>query len=220
MSNLSRRKFIYTGAGIAAAAGLGYFTKDYWSPYLEPSPSPSPNATLIQHQPQQSTVTETTAPAATVTSTHAPVETTTTETISEDELMIRELMDNWVDAWNQENLNELLSLYADKAVIDFGCTITEVHFFRGKSEIPWLYNSLFNQDIRVMNYSIREINIKTDTANLRSNFIFFKNQKRIPHNHKLNVIKITEITKGRITRKLENPIWVIANEYNHCAMDG
>lgn len=35
MTGLSRRKFLYTGAGVAAVAGAGYLTKDYWMPMLE-----------------------------------------------------------------------------------------------------------------------------------------------------------------------------------------
>lgn len=53
MSNLSRRKFLYAGAGVAAAAGLGYLSKDYWLPSKVIVPSLSPNATLIQETSQQ-----------------------------------------------------------------------------------------------------------------------------------------------------------------------
>lgn len=59
MSNFSRRKFIYAGAGVAAAAGLGYLTKDYWLPKPDVSPVASPAATSIPQSPQP-TITETT----------------------------------------------------------------------------------------------------------------------------------------------------------------
>lgn len=41
MTRLSRRKFLYAGAGAATAAGIGYLTKDYWSPRSSPT-TPSP----------------------------------------------------------------------------------------------------------------------------------------------------------------------------------
>ncbi|MCX6658786.1 MAG: twin-arginine translocation signal domain-containing protein [Candidatus Bathyarchaeota archaeon] len=44
MPKLSRRKFLYAGAGAATAAGIGYLTKNYWSPLLEGT---TPTSTLI-----------------------------------------------------------------------------------------------------------------------------------------------------------------------------
>ncbi|MCX6659537.1 MAG: PKD domain-containing protein, partial [Candidatus Bathyarchaeota archaeon] len=44
----TRRKFLYTSAGVAAAAGIGYLTKDYWHPL--------PGGSLVEsHTPTTST---------------------------------------------------------------------------------------------------------------------------------------------------------------------
>ena len=45
MLKLSRRKFIYVGAGVAAAAGIGYMTKNYWLPDREQIATPSESFT-------------------------------------------------------------------------------------------------------------------------------------------------------------------------------
>jgi len=65
MVNNSRRKFLYAGAGVAAAAGIGYLTKDYWLHSPESTISPSPTATPIITETPQPTVTETTTMSTT-----------------------------------------------------------------------------------------------------------------------------------------------------------
>lgn len=51
-SKLSRRKFLTTGIGIAAAAGIGYLNKDHWSQFIQniyattPSMTPAPVQTI------------------------------------------------------------------------------------------------------------------------------------------------------------------------------
>jgi len=51
-SKLSRRKFLTTGIGIAAVAGMGYLTKDHWSQFIQniyattPSLTPTPAQTI------------------------------------------------------------------------------------------------------------------------------------------------------------------------------
>ena len=62
---LSRRKFLYAGAGVVAVAGIGYITKDYWLPSPLASPSLSPTASPIITESPQTTFTETTAMSTT-----------------------------------------------------------------------------------------------------------------------------------------------------------
>lgn len=58
MPNLSRRKFLYVGAGVAAATGLGYLSKDYWL-HQQQTVTPSPTSTPIITESPQPTITET-----------------------------------------------------------------------------------------------------------------------------------------------------------------
>lgn len=60
MSRVSRRKFLYAGVGVAAAAGISFLTKDYWLPYPESTPITTPTI------------------SPTITETSIPIETTST----------------------------------------------------------------------------------------------------------------------------------------------
>ncbi|MCW4032977.1 MAG: M23 family metallopeptidase [Candidatus Bathyarchaeota archaeon] len=63
-AKISRRKFLYAGTGLVAAASVGYLTKDYWSPLIQdlttqPEHSPSPIQTLTPEPIVTSTTTKT-----------------------------------------------------------------------------------------------------------------------------------------------------------------
>ena len=44
MSKVSRRKFLYAGVGVTAAAGIGYLARDYWSPTVSSPATTSPTS--------------------------------------------------------------------------------------------------------------------------------------------------------------------------------
>lgn len=90
MGNNSQRKILYAIICITAVVGIGYLTRDYWyhtminnckecglKYFPEYSPTPSPKATLIPHQHQPPTYTETIPSTA---ETSAPTSTYTTTT--------------------------------------------------------------------------------------------------------------------------------------------
>lgn len=160
---------MYAGAGVAAAAGLGYLTKDYWLPTQEQIVTPSPTTTPTVNQSTQPTVTETPTPTITETTTSTPTETTTTEEISEDEKMIRELFDVWIEALNTKNRNLFLDIYvSDARKISHGGG--NLYTYKGRSEIDWHYQWHAKHKTKITSFTIIEISILDNKAKVQAVF--------------------------------------------------
>ena len=216
MSNISRRKFIYAGVGLTAAAGIGYFTKDYWLPQQEQILTPLPTSTPTISQSTQQTVTETPTPTLTETTTSTPIETTTTtEEMSEDELAVRKLLEeDWVGAFNSEDIQGMLDLYDDD---DATVTTWMGQYVFGKDRNWSLYGYYewsAKVNARVHNYKITMLKISGKNADVSSTYSYFAPGAgyNMTVTHQLKLIKITEITKGKVTTKLPKPIWKILYE--------
>jgi len=208
----SRRRFLkHVGAGIfAAAAVLGYLTRDYWGSLLKSTSTSTPTT----HQTQQPTTTDNlTSTETTTTATNASEITTTTEAISEDEILIKKLLEeDWVNAYNSENIEGILSLYTDNATL---MVRTGQYLYNGKRGAKGIINHYSyhtTHHSRVHNYEIEDLKISGDKANVLSTYAWTSSGLGLSGLSQYELVKITEETKDRTTYKLSKPIWKISFE--------
>jgi len=223
----SRRKFLYAGAGIAAVAGISYLTRDYSYPIIqeeykelyrhlfpEASPTITPTGTVAT---ETSTPIPTQSPTSTVTPTATP-----TGQMSEDEIMIRQLMVAWRDLYSTGNVRNAGSVYADDARLDFGCTgMFGSTRFNGPGMISSLIASLHStEEGKITGQRIIELRIQGNEAYVVSHEDMIFRPGPVAWVSKFKLIKISEIKRGASTFKLSKPLWKIQDEYSHCAGDG
>jgi len=223
LSRLSRRKFLYASVGVAATAGIGYLTKDYWYSrmheayrefYTRISPETKPSS-LPTSTPTQ-TPTESPTPITPSTPTPTP-----TEPMSEDEVAIRKLLDEWMDMYNKENANKVYSIYTDDALVDFGCrSRTSSRQHRGYNTITgFLTYWAFDNHARITSLAIKDLRIDGNEAYLSGKYTLIFQATSVRTTIKMTFVKITKIKRGNAEFELPKPRWRISYEYNHCTMD-
>jgi len=201
---ISRRKII--GAAIAGGvvAAITWYKLSTPSLFSTPTLSSSPMLT--------------TSPSPTPTSTPSSSPTPSvipppTETISEDEKMVREFLEkDWVETFNSNNLDRMLSLYTEDAML-FSEPSYSYRGLRGDHSLSWHYNYNFSHHWRIVYYKIAAVNISDNKAEVLSYVTADKGPGTtmgLSEYSRYKLRKITEITKGRVTK----PIWRIYDEYD------
>ena len=209
---ISRRKFLYAGIGAAAVAGMGYLTKDYWLP----SPQGlTPESATISTSPQspQQTFTDTPTVPQIETSTSIPTEKATTIIeMSEDEVLIRELLEEeWVQAYNAENKEQILNLYTSDATLDFTVRANK-NILKGRQQITYNYKWLRDYNARIENFKILKLEISENKAEVSSKYSWFSAKVGGMGFSDFQLVKTDSITRGNREWKLEKPVWRIKYE--------
>lgn len=212
-----RRKFFIVVASFAAAA-FGIVTSDYWYPtmkraYMEiyarsfPESVPAPISTVIITPEETSTLTPT-SPTTLTTQTPTP-----TEAMSEDEVMVRGLLSDWVEAFNGKNTTNILNLYTEDAKVYFFFQHSLRDEYKGRAELSWYFAWHAAHESKINNFTVRELRITNDQARMSGfYYLIFSGQPGCISNFEYELVKISEISRGQTKFKLPKPIWRISYE--------
>jgi len=175
---------------------------------MESALSPKPSVT------SEFTPTQTLTPTLSST----PTETTTamstsTQPMSEDEIMIRDLLEKqWVEAYNSHDIEKILRLYTDNASLIVRGGQYAYQGLKGENGIYWHYWWHRENNSRLLNYKIKSVDIAGDKAKVYATYGFTCNKASLSGIRQYELVKITKITKGNVTTRLPKPMWKIDAE--------
>jgi len=201
-----------------AVLGIGFLLRDKLSSLtggilsLEPTDTPNMLNRSVTSTP--SSLSPMYSPSPTSTSTPSEI-----ESMSEDEKRVREFLEkDWVEAFNSNNLDRMLSLYTEDVTL-FSEPSYSYSGLRGDHSLSWHYSYNFSNHWRIVYYRIATVNISDNKAEALSYVTVDKGPGTtmgLSEYSQYKLRKITEITKGRITTSFQN----LFGEYMMSMMPG
>ncbi|MBS7622867.1 hypothetical protein KEJ39_04230 [Candidatus Bathyarchaeota archaeon] len=180
MTGLSRRKFLYAGAGVAAVGGIGYLTADYWYSSLKEfyektyqtfqKPSPTPTVTQASNEMLTPSPAQTLSPSPAETPT--PEKTVPLPEQSEEERQIRSMLEYFSNLYRKQT-EKIATLYTDDATFYWWSAISGGQSKKGINEIRGFYSWMFrNIDMDMGPYSFRITDIKVSESKYEATVTF------------------------------------------------